>query len=65
MLACRRVREHLSDEIDQALPLWQRLAVRLHMFACPNCRRVHDSLERTLAALRGLRPDEPGGETHG
>jgi hypothetical protein len=39
MLSCREVTERASDYLDRALPLRQRLAVRLHLFMCQHCRR--------------------------
>lgn len=51
MLSCREVTERASDYLDRALPLWQRLAVRLHLFMCQHCRRYLRQLRAVVTAL--------------
>jgi predicted anti-sigma-YlaC factor YlaD len=60
---CRPVRVHLSDWLDgERLPFFVGLTVRLHLAACPPCRRVHRSLSATREALRTLRDVDPPGD---
>jgi anti-sigma factor RsiW len=51
MLSCREVTERASDYLDRALPLRQRLAVRLHLFMCQHCRRYLRQLRAVVIAL--------------
>jgi anti-sigma factor RsiW len=44
----------MSDLADGELRGWRRAMVRLHLFVCPPCRRVHRSFLRTLDLLHGL-----------
>lgn len=58
MLGCDEVERMLSDYEDGALPLPKRVAIRLHLMMCRNCRSLERSLRATLGVLHALR-DEP------
>lgn len=48
LLNCRETTHKVLQAEDRALPLNERLAVRLHQLHCGNCRRF----ERQLRLLR-------------
>lgn len=54
-LSCRRRVALLCDYLDGELPAPQRRVVAAHRRSCLPCAQVLASLERTLAALRGLK----------
>jgi hypothetical protein len=56
----RWTHEHLSEYIDGELGARGRARVERHVGMCPECRRVLATLRQTLAALMGLREDQPG-----
>ncbi len=66
LLARRRfVRDHrwtgarLSDYIDGELKPGEHARVEEHVHWCPDCRKLLDSLRRTVNALVGLRVAAP------
>jgi hypothetical protein len=48
--SCREVREHLTDYSEGALPLRERVALRLHLLLCGACADFF----RGLKALPGM-----------
>jgi anti-sigma factor RsiW len=71
-LAKRRfVRDHrwssarLTDDIDGELPPAEHARVEEHVHWCPDCRRLLESLRRTVKALVGLRVAVPESVTPG
>ena len=58
MLSCKELVANSSDFLDGQLRLRQRIAVRLHLASCSNCRRFIRQMRVTQAVLRQL-PDEP------
>ena len=57
MLTCRELnQQHASDHVDGCLSARKRLAVRLHLALCSNCRRFIQQLRRVKSVLRE-RPD--------
>ena len=70
MLNCREVTELCSEELDRALGLRERMALRTHLMMCTGCtqfraqmatmRRLMQAYARGEAA--GLGDDEAAGE---
>lgn len=59
MLSCREFAHvHASDYLDRQLGWRQRVAVRLHLTLCDNCRRFLVQLREVHAVLR-RRPAMP------
>lgn len=57
MLSCRELHgQHASDHVDGRLSRRERLAVRLHLVLCSNCRRFIRQLRLVKSVLRE-RPD--------
>lgn len=54
-LSCRKRVALLCDYLDGELPAAARRVVAAHRRSCLPCEQVLASLERTLAALRGLK----------
>jgi predicted anti-sigma-YlaC factor YlaD len=56
----RWTQAHLSDYLDGTLQSSERERAEKHVHWCPECRRVLESLRRTLKGLMDLRatPDE-------
>jgi anti-sigma factor RsiW len=50
---CRQVSELVSDYVDGHMPVGERLLFRLHLLACPPCRRYVDQLRASRLAARG------------
>lgn len=62
MLTCKETSELVSRGMDTALPLAQRLAIRLHLFMCGACRRF-DAQMQFIRRAAGRYPGadrEPG-----
>jgi anti-sigma factor RsiW len=57
----RWTQRHLSDYIDGDLDPRERDRVERHVGMCPQCRRLLETLKRTVAGLMGLR-DAPTGD---
>jgi Putative zinc-finger len=57
MLSCRDIAEMTSDRIDGRLGIGRRLAFRLHVLVCRNCRRYTQQISRVVATLRYVPPD--------
>jgi anti-sigma factor RsiW len=51
---CREVRAQMSDYLDGELDPRAASGVDRHLRWCPNCRRMLESLRRTVAGLRAL-----------
>ncbi len=51
---CREVTDFLSDYLDGALPLRQRIAFKLHLLLCRDCRRYLDSFATAVKLTRSL-----------
>jgi len=62
MLTCRDISELVTDYQERALPLRQRLGVRLHLFLCAACRRYFDQMHKTVALLSRRPPLAPSAE---
>ena len=56
----RWTQRHLSDYIDGDLDTGARDRVERHVGMCPQCRRLLETLKRTVAGLMGLREDPTG-----
>jgi len=54
MLTCRDVANLTSDYLNKDLPLYRRLAVRLHLLMCVGCNRYYAQMRSTLAMLRKI-----------
>ena len=48
MIKCREASRLMSRAMDEPLPLWQRLALTLHLAICDACR----SAQRQMRVLR-------------
>lgn len=54
MIKCKEASRLLSQSMDARLPLWQRIALRVHLAfcdACTNFRRQLELLRRAVARL--------------
>lgn len=51
----RWTQKHLSHYLDEELPPEGRERIERHTSRCPECRRLLQTLARTLAGLMGLR----------
>lgn len=55
MLSCKDVAQQASDYIDQQYSWRQRMAFRLHLFICGNCRRYISQLRSSIDSLKLLK----------
>jgi len=51
MPSCKDITEHSSDYLDKHQPFFERLAFRMHLFLCVNCRRYLSQLKLTIATI--------------
>lgn len=58
MLSCKDVAQQASEYIDQQHGWRQRMAFRLHLFICRNCRGYINQLRNSIESFRlvKLRP---------
>lgn len=54
MLSCKELVAQSSDFLDGQMSLRTRLAVRLHLAMCHNCRRFIKQMRLSQAVLRKL-----------
>ncbi len=54
MLTCKEVAESIGRDEWRDAPLWRRLALRLHLWMCPHCRRYAAQLRAIGMAARGM-----------
>jgi hypothetical protein len=57
-ITCREAARLLSRAMDERLPLWQRILLRLHLAicdACTNARRQMLLLRQAVQRLNGVR----------
>jgi hypothetical protein len=53
-LTCKEAHRLVSEELDHALPLGERLRVRLHLLACSSCTHFKEQMQVLRAAMRRL-----------
>ncbi len=58
MLNCKHVTEQTSNYINKDLPVMERLACFVHFLICRNCRRYLKQIEKTILALKLIKPRE-------
>ena len=54
MLTCKEVAESIGRDEWRDAPLWRRLALRLHLWMCPHCRRYAAQLRAIGMAARSM-----------
>ena len=54
MMTCRELTELVSDHLEGALPLVDRLRFQLHLGLCRNCRAYLRQMRQTLRILGRL-----------
>lgn len=52
MFKCKDIAEHSSDYLDQRLSWQQKLAFKLHVFICKNCRRYMRQFQQTITSIK-------------
>ena len=57
MLSCKEVTGLVSDSLDRALPVRQRMAVRMHLLLCKACARYERQLLFIREVVRRLPED--------
>lgn len=63
MLHCDQIAEQASDYIDQQHSWRQRMAFRLHLFICRNCRRYISQLRSSINSLKLIKQRSPANLT--
>jgi anti-sigma factor RsiW len=58
MLSCRDLTELVTEYLEGALPLRDRLRFQLHLGMCTHCRAYLRQMRQTISVL-GRLPDEP------
>lgn len=44
MLSCKEISQLVSLSLDESLPIWRRMQVRMHLFLCRFCARFRQQL---------------------
>lgn len=57
---CEETEARLSDHLEAGLAPEQERRVRRHLAWCPGCRRLYESLVRTVVRVRALARDDEG-----
>ena len=57
-LTCQELAELVTDYLEGALPLGQRLRFRLHIAGCENCTRYVEQMRTTIGMLGRLREQD-------
>ncbi len=57
MFNCRKMSYKLSVSLDKKLPLWERLAIRMHLSMCKFCTDYASQI-RTISHLMDLKDKE-------
>ena len=52
MLKCRQIEQLASDYLDQDLSFPHRMAFKMHLFMCHNCRNYVRQLKITISSIR-------------
>lgn len=52
MLKCREIEQMASDYLDKDLSFQQRMAFRMHLFLCHNCRQYLRQLKTTISSVQ-------------
>lgn len=52
MLKCRDIEQLASDYLDKDLSFRQRMAFKMHLFVCHNCRNYVRQLKTTISSIR-------------
>lgn len=59
MLSCKEITEKANSYLDQELPFFTRMQVKLHLMMCEHCQRYVNQLRITISTLGKLRKDTP------
>ncbi len=63
MLSCKEITEKANSYLDDELPFFTRLKVKLHLSMCKHCQRYVEQLSITIRTLSKLNSiDEPVSE---
>ena len=54
MIKCKEASRLMSRAMDEPLPLWQRLALTLHLAICDACRNARRQMRLLRAAVARL-----------
>ena len=53
------IRRKLSDFLDDAVTPAEKAVIEAHLAQCPQCRKAHEDLKKTIAHMKGLPEVEP------
>ncbi|MDH5324981.1 MAG: zf-HC2 domain-containing protein [Gammaproteobacteria bacterium] len=60
MLSCKDITHKADEFLDMKLPWRTRVAFKIHLFMCVNCRRYISQIQLTIKTLAGMsKPAEP------
>jgi hypothetical protein len=54
MLKCKDIAHQSSEYIDDNMSFRQKLAMKVHLFMCRNCRRFVDHLSTSVVVSKGI-----------
>ena len=56
MLSCKDISHLASDHIDNNLPFFMKMKVKLHLFMCHNCRNFIKNFHLTVTSINQVKP---------
>ena len=65
MMMCKEVVELTTEASEGTLQGSKRLGYRFHLMICPFCRAHHEQMEKTVATLHALAPENATEEATG
>ena len=58
MMTCQEIAEFLADYLEHSLPFRQRMAFKLHLALCRDCRRYLATYKKTQQLVQTLKDTE-------
>ena len=56
-MTCRELSEIVTDYLEGAMPLQDRIRFDLHLAVCPECRRYVEQMRQTVEATGRVAPE--------
>ena len=56
MLSCKDISRLASDHIDNNLPFFMKMKVKMHLFMCNKCQNFMDGFEKTVNIVQKTKP---------
>ncbi len=54
MKSCREISKLVSRSLDESLPFWSQVQIKMHFLMCQGCRRFNQQLKFVQHAVRKM-----------